>query len=137
MVAIEHETQLNGKELPTVWPNTLRFFRERAKCSKRTLALAIGVDPSYLTRIENGDREPPKQHILLALSQSLELVIPDRNILLVSAGYAPLEIREIGWEPALQAVAEVLTDSQLTPEDKGQFRFLVESLASHWKQTTR
>ena len=37
----------------------LRSFRERRSLSCNELARAVGVDPSYISRLERGEREPP------------------------------------------------------------------------------
>src|SRR5438309_4968348 len=97
----------------------LRSFRERASRSRNNLAHEVGVDPSYLTRIEHGDREPPRQHIVVALARALHLSVLERNRLLVAAGYAPLVVGDIGhWDDALQSVADTLNDPLLTSEER-------------------
>lgn len=116
------------------FPTLLRAFRERVGRSRNNLAQEVGVDPSYLTRIEHGDREPPRQHIVEALARALRLSLRDRNCLLVAAGYVPLSVVQLGsWDDALQAVAEVLTDSHLTPEERNEFRSVVRSISARWR----
>lgn len=112
----------------------LRMFRERAGRSRNNLAHEVGVDPSYLTRIEHGDREPPRLHIVEALARALRLSMSDRNRLLVAAGYAPLSVVQLGsWDEALQAVADVLNDTQLSPEERDQFRSVVRIISARWR----
>lgn len=112
----------------------LRAFRERANRSRNNLAHEVGVDPSYLTRIEHGDREPPRQHIVEAICKALRLTVADRNRLLVSAGYAPVSVMQLGqWDDALQAVADVLNDHRLSPEDRQQFKDVVQMIAARWR----
>jgi len=95
------------------------------------------VDPSYLTRIEHGDREPPRQHIVEALARALRLSLPDRNRLLVAAGYAPLSVVQLGaWDDALQAVADVLNDIRLSPEERNEFRSVVRLISARWRGAT-
>ncbi|MEA2638823.1 MAG: Helix-turn-helix domain [Chloroflexota bacterium] len=116
------------------FPTLLRSFRERAVRSRNNLAHEVGVDPSYLTRIEHGDREPPRQHIVEALARALRLSIQERNRLLVSAGYAPLSVMQLGsWDDALQAVADVLNDAHLSPEERDQFRSVVRMISARWR----
>lgn len=116
------------------FPTLLRTFRERVGRSRNNLAQEVGVDPSYLTRIEHGDREPPRQHIVEALARALRLSLPDRNRLLVAGGYAPLSVVQLGsWDDALQAVADVLTDSHLSPEERNEFRSVVRSISARWR----
>jgi transcriptional regulator with XRE-family HTH domain len=119
------------------FPSLLRSFREAAGRSRNNLAHEVGVDPSYLTRIEHGDREPPRQHIVEALARALRLSLPDRNRLLVSAGYAPLSVVQLGaWDDALQAVADVLNDIRLSPEERNEFRSVVRLISARWRGST-
>jgi len=118
------------------FPSLLRSFREAAGRSRNNLAHEVGVDPSYLTRIEHGDREPPRQHIVEALARALRLALPDRNRLLVAAGYAPLSVVQLGsWDDALQAVADVLNDIRLSPEERNEFRSVVRLISARWRGT--
>ena len=92
------------------------------------------MDPSYLTRIEHGDREPPRQHIVEALARALRLSLQDRNRLLVAAGYAPLSVVQLGsWDDALQAVADVLNDIRLSQEERNEFRSVVRLISARWR----
>src|SRR2546421_11501095 len=101
------------------FPTLLRSYRERAVRSRNALAHEVGVDPSYLTRIEHGDREPPRQHIVEALARALRLSVPERNRLLVAAGYAPVSIVPLWlWGDAFQAVAYVLNDHELLDQKR-------------------
>jgi len=116
------------------FPSLLRSFRERVARSRNNLAHEVGVDPSYLTRIEHGDREPPRQHIVEALARALRLSIQERNRLLVAAGYAPLSVMQLGsWDDALQAVADVLNDIHLSDEERDQFRSVVRLISARWR----
>jgi len=118
------------------FPSLLLTFRDRAGRSRNNLAHEVGVDPSYLTRIEHGDREPPRQHIVEALARALHLSVTDRNRLLVSAGYAPLSVVQLGaWDDALQAVADVLNDLRLTPEERNEFRSVVRMISARWRSS--
>lgn len=112
----------------------LRGFRERSGRSRNKLAHDVGCDPSYLCRIEHGDREPPRQHIVEALTRALRLSVPERNRLLVAAGYAPLSVVQLGaWDDALQAVADVLNDIELSPEERNEFRSVVRLISARWR----
>lgn len=116
------------------FPTLLRSFRERAGRSRNNLAHEVGVDPSYLTRLEHADREPPRLHIVEALARALKLSVQDRNRLLVAAGYAPMSVVQLGtWDEALQAVADVLNDSQLTPQDREEYRAVVKVISARWR----
>lgn len=112
----------------------LRSYRERSNRSRNNLAHEVGVDPSYLTRIEHGDREPPRQHIVEAVARALRLKIGERNRLLVAAGYAPLSVVQLGtWDDSLQAVADVLNDSRLSAEERQEFKDVVQLISARWR----
>jgi transcriptional regulator with XRE-family HTH domain len=112
----------------------LRCFRERADFSCNELARAVGVDPSYISRLERAEREPPRRRVVAAIAHALQLAAADQDRLLVSAGYAPAAIAALGqWDPTLQAVAEVLTDPQVPADALEQFRGVVAILAQRWR----
>lgn len=70
-----------------------------------------------------------------AFARGLRLSLPERNRLLVAAGYAPQSIVMMGsWDDSLQAVADVLNDIELTPEERNEFRSVVQLIASRWKR---
>lgn len=116
------------------FPTLLRSYRERAVRSRNALAHEVGVDPSYLTRIEHGDREPPRQHIIEAIARALRLTIQERNRLLLSAGYAPLSLMQLdNWDDCLQAVTDVLNDIHLSPEERDEFRAVVRLISARWR----
>ncbi len=113
----------------------LRGFREDAGRSRNNLAHAVGVDPSYLTRIEHGDREPPRQHIIHAIIRELRLRPIDASRLLVAAGYIPPAVERVGsWDATLQAVAEVLGDPELSDEDLQRYRGVIDAISAQWRR---
>jgi transcriptional regulator with XRE-family HTH domain len=130
---VEERAEARGRD---EFPELLRMFRERAGRSGNALAREVEIDPSYLSRIEHGDREPPRPQVVAALAQALGLSVLDRNRLLLAAGHAPLSLVQLGhWDPALQAVVDVLTDIHLTSDDRDEFRTVVRAIAAHWGRT--
>ena len=112
----------------------LKRYRERAKCSRNGLALQVAVDPSYLTRIENGQRDVPRQHIVEAIATGLRLTMIERNRLLVAAGYAPFSIVQLGtWDASLQEVVDVLNDRTISDAQRQEFRAIVIALAGQYR----
>ena len=93
----------------------LAGYRERAKISRNKLAKQVGVDPSYLTRIEHGNREPPRQHIIDALAAALHLSVSEHSRLLLAAGYAPHKLKEI-WGEGFEALVELLDQGWATED---------------------
>lgn len=108
-------------------------LRHRAGKSRHKLAIESACDPSYLVRIAHGDRDPPRMLLVESIARALNCSRADRNRLLVAAEYAPTEVLRHGWNDCFQAVADVLTDPHLSPEDRDEFRTFVQLAASHWR----
>lgn len=67
----------------------LRDWRLRRRYSQLDLALEADVSTRHLSFVETG-RAKPSRELLLHLAQLLELPLRERNVLLVSAGFAPM-----------------------------------------------
>ena len=70
-------------------------FRTKAKMKPYALALDSSVDPTYLARLERGEKVNPGRHLVLRLGQALldnsgDISLADVDKLLKSAGYGPL-----------------------------------------------
>lgn len=76
------------------------FIRQRraqlqeadARFSLRRVATAIGVEPSYLSKVERGEQPPPSEKTVLALARELE---EDPDVLLALAGKVSAELQQI------------------------------------------
>jgi transcriptional regulator with XRE-family HTH domain len=113
--------------------DTLAEFRHRAGFSRLALANHAGVNPSYLTRIELGEREPPRIHILEALARLLRLTNEEWDELYTVAGHrAPSIERMGGWHPVLSAITNVMNDEALSMKNREDFALTVETMARHW-----
>jgi len=64
----------------------VRSARERARLSQGQLAAAIGVNPSYIARIESGERAKPAADILQRIADTLVI---DSSDLLAFLGVKP------------------------------------------------
>lgn len=115
----------------------LRAFRERARLSCNELARVVAVDPSYISRLERGEREPPRRPVVERLAAALQLSTEDQDRLLVSAGYAPATVAALGgWDDTLQVVADVLADRRITAAERQNFRQVIRLVAERWRQPT-
>ena len=70
----------------------LRAIRKQAGLSQRELADKIGVDFTYLSKIENGLLPPPSEKVIRHLAETLNF---DNDELLILAGKIPSDIAEI------------------------------------------
>ena len=73
----------------------LRHWRDLRGKSQLDLSLDSGVSQRHISFIESG-RSVPGRQTLIALAQTLDLPLRDRNTLLLAAGYAPL-YSEAAW----------------------------------------
>lgn len=60
--------------------------------SLRQVAQRIGVEPSYLSKIERGEVSPPSEDTTVKLARELDL---DADVLLAMAGKVSSELQEI------------------------------------------
>src|SRR6201986_4691518 len=67
----------------------LRYWRDVRGVSQLDLSLEAGVSQRQISFIESG-RSVPGRDTLLALAQTLDVPLRERNALLLAAGYAPL-----------------------------------------------
>jgi transcriptional regulator with XRE-family HTH domain len=62
------------------------------KFSVRQLAARVGVEPSYLSKVERGQQPPPSEQTILGLARELE---EDPDVLLALAGKVSRELQSI------------------------------------------
>ena len=84
----------NGTEFST----TLKSLRSKSGKSRYQLARYSGLNEAYLLRLESGERQNPSRDVVMKLGLALAsdtkaVSIDDVNLLLLSAGYAPLRGR--------------------------------------------
>lgn len=76
------------------------FIRQRREAKRaaddsfsvRRLATTIGVEPSYLSKIERGEQPPPSEETIVALARELD---EDPDVLLALAGKVSKELQAI------------------------------------------
>ena len=67
----------------------LRELRRAASLTQRQLAQKVGVNFSYLSKIESGTMPPPSEQVIIRLAEVLDA---DMDELLVMAGRIPADI---------------------------------------------
>lgn len=65
--------------------------KESAEYSVRRVAVRIGLEPSYLSKIERGEQPPPSERAITALAHELQ---EDPDVLLALAGKVSNELLE-------------------------------------------
>ena len=97
----------------------IRETREKIRKSKgnlfsmRSLAGRIGVEPSFLSKVERGIEAPPSEEKIVALARELEL---DSDVLLALGGKLSSDLKEtICKRP--QLFAQLIRELKAMPDD--------------------
>jgi len=85
----------------------LRGWRERRSLTQLELALRAEVSARHLSFVETG-RSRPTSEMILRLAQQLDVPLRERNVLLLSGGYAPAFPANDLADPPMQAVHEAI-----------------------------
>jgi transcriptional regulator with XRE-family HTH domain len=81
----------------------LREWRQRRHLSQLDLAVDAEISARHLSFVETG-RAAPSRDMVLKLAERLNVPLRERNVLLVSAGYAPAFPQRTLDDPALKSV---------------------------------
>jgi transcriptional regulator with XRE-family HTH domain len=85
----------------------LREWRQRRRMSQLELALGANISSRHLSFLETG-RSQPSSDMVLHLAEQLEIPMRDRNVLLISAGFAPIFPERTLDDPALEAARKAI-----------------------------
>jgi transcriptional regulator with XRE-family HTH domain len=108
----------------------LREWRQRRRLSQLDLALEAEISTKHLSFLETG-RSQPSRDMLLHLAERLDVPLRERNVLLVSAGYAPVFPQRPLADPALQPARKAV-DLVL----KGHEPYPAIAIDRHWTLIT-
>lgn len=98
-----------------------------ARFSVRQVAARVGLEPSYLSKIERGEQPPPSEESIRALARELG---EDPDVLLAMAGKVSTDLQRIILKrPAL--VAQLLRDLKSLP-DRAVVRLVREVRDGRW-----
>ena len=89
------------------FPTALRERRIRRQLSQLDLASRAGTSQRHISFLESG-RSTPGRAMVLRLADSLDLPLRERNIMLHSAGFAPVYTESPLDSPALAPVRDAL-----------------------------
>jgi len=96
----------------------LRAWRQRRRMSQLDLASEADISTRHLSFVESG-RSQPSRDMVLHLAERLDIPLRDRNVLLVSAGFAPIfperQLQDPQLRSARRAVDLVLTGHEPFP----------------------
>src|SRR5712672_1905318 len=108
----------------------LREWRQRRHLSQLDLAGDAEISARHLSFVETG-RAQPSRDMVLKLAEQLDVPLRERNVLLVSAGYAPVFPQRSLQDPALQAARKAV-DLVL----KGHEPYPALAVDRHWNLVT-
>ncbi len=112
-----------------------KFIREKREklrkkdstFSLRQVAQRIGVEPSYLSKVERGDQPPPSEEKIKALAKELN---ENPDILLAMAGKVSTDLQEIiKHRPEL--FSQLIKELKDMP-DHAVFKIVREVRDGHW-----
>src|SRR3954468_15312888 len=104
----------------------LREWRQRRRLSQLDLALEAEISAKHLSFLETG-RAQPSRNMVLHLADRLDVPLRERNVLLLSAGYAPVFPQRSLDDPALRHVRHAI-DLVL----KGHEPYPAIAIDRHW-----
>lgn len=92
----------------------LRDLRKQKNLSQRDLAARVGIDFTYLSKIEGGRLDPPSEVIIQRIAQVLEA---DEDELINLAGKVPKDLKAVLEEsPQAVELLRVLSERKLPNE---------------------
>ncbi len=103
-----------------VFARLLEVLREERGWTKADLAKRAELDPSSITRFEQGVRDPERDTVL-ALADAMALPLVDRDRLLAAAGYRS----ELWDDPLLLELSQVLAERSLPAAVRNDVRAVV------------
>ena len=114
-------------DLPTRTRETVDFarqlelLRDERGWTKADLAKRSSLDPSSITRFEQGTRSPDRATVI-QISNAMALPVVDRDRLLAAAGY-----RSDVWDdPRLVELSQILADKDMPDDVRDQVRSVLD-----------
>jgi transcriptional regulator with XRE-family HTH domain len=96
----------------------LRAYRERAALSQSALAQAAGIDKSYVSRLENGQREVASRSLAIRLAAILHLSPSEVDLWLISAGYVSPRVQQLATRRASRLLEAIDVLSETSAEER-------------------
>ena len=99
----------------------LRALRRRANVTQRKLAELVGVDFSYISKLENNRLPPPAAETVMKICEALD--VAPNDLLAITGKIPPNVQRSVGTSPAAIQFLSNAHDMELSEEE--------------WKQLTQ
>jgi transcriptional regulator with XRE-family HTH domain len=105
----------------------------RLNLSQGQFAQKVGLDRSYINRLEAGERGAPSAQAIVAIASTLNLDELDTDRLLLASGLPVKALIDLGLDdPTLLTLARRLTDSRLAPTSRAALRAAIDSILLYW-----
>jgi transcriptional regulator with XRE-family HTH domain len=127
LLASERPAGAHPAALPT-FPALLQRLREDRGFSKADLAKRTSLDPSSITRFEQGARQPERETVL-AIARAMVLPMAERDLLLASAGFRS----EMWDDPMLVELTHLLNDTGIAAHAREEARSVVKMAVAYLK----
>lgn len=108
----------------------LERLRDERGWSKADLAKRADLDPSSITRFEQGTRNPDRETVL-QLAEAMALPLAERDRLLAAAGYRS----EIWDEPLLIELSQILADRDIPVAVRDEVRSVLRMAIAYGRLT--
>lgn len=109
------------RHLARTFPELLLTLREERNLSKAELAKRATLDPSTITRFEQGQRAPERLSIM-QIADAMVLPAMDRDRLLASAGFRS----EIWDDQRMVDLVILLNDETIDPQARSEVRSVLK-----------
>ncbi len=106
----------------------LQQLRSQRGWSKAVLATRAGLDPSSITRFEQGSRAPERETVL-QLADGMALPRRDRDSLLAAAGFRS----ELWDDPLLIELSQVLAEDSLPAATRAEVQSVIRMAIAYCK----
>ena len=70
----------------------LKTYRKKRDISQRELSAAVGIDYTYISKIENGKADPPSEEAIIKIAETLG---EDPDVMLITAKKIPTEFKNL------------------------------------------
>src|ERR1700757_3926630 len=107
MMNLHTSTARNDRSRPVHVGEHLREWRQRRHLSQLDLAVDAEISARHLSFVETG-RASPSREMVLKLAERLDVPLRERNVLLVSAGYAPAFPQRSLDDPMLKSARQAI-----------------------------
>ncbi|HYJ12751.1 MAG TPA: helix-turn-helix transcriptional regulator [Thermomicrobiales bacterium] len=111
---------------PGEFPRMLERLRDERGWSKADLAKRAQLDPSSITRFEQGSRHPDRDTVLM-LADTMALPLTQRDRLLAAAGYRS----ELWDDPLLVDLSSLLADADTPSAIREEVRSILKAALAY------